>query len=168
MALPFYTFSRLLESQRLKIMPMMFSYPYIRHQLEGADRVDVVWDTYHSSSIKESGRKKRGKGIERKVADPNKIPGKWQEFLKDSDSKQEFFAFLSEKVATAQKFPQEDSAQFLDGKVVLITSGQNVLIRGMDHNMPDNDHEEADTKILLHLQNALQTGSCACLVRTGH
>ena len=142
--------------------------PYIRHQLEGADKVDVVWDTYHSSSIKESGRKKRGKGIERKVADPNKIPGKWQEFLKDSDSKQEFFAFLSEKVATAQKFPQEDSAQFLDGKVVLITSGQNVLIRGMDHNMPDNDHEEADTKILLHLQNALQTGSCACLVRTGH
>ena len=36
----------------------------------------------------------------------------------------------------------------------------------MDHSMPDNDHEEADTKILLHLQNALQTGSCACLVRT--
>lgn len=28
--------------------------PYIRHQLQGADRVDVVWDTYHSSSIKES------------------------------------------------------------------------------------------------------------------
>lgn len=131
--------------------------PYIRHQLEGANREDMVWDTYHSSSIKESAREKRDKGMRRKVAAPNKIPGKWQEFLKDSDNKQELSAFLSEKVATA-KFP--------DGKVVVITSGQNVLIRGMDHSMPDNDHEEADTKILLHLQNALQTGSCACLVRT--
>ena len=28
--------------------------PYIRHQLEGADRADVVCDTYNSSSIKES------------------------------------------------------------------------------------------------------------------
>ena len=106
--------------------------------MEGADRVDVVWDTYHSSSIKESAREKRGKGISRKVAGPNKIPGKSQEFLKASDNKQELFAFLSEKVATAQ---------FPDGNVGVITSGQNVLIRGMDH-------------------NALQTGSCACLVRT--
>ena len=35
--------------------------------------------------------------------------------------------------------------------------------------MPDmqaNDHEEADTKIVLHLLNALQTGSSSCLVRT--
>jgi len=35
--------------------------PYIRHQWEGADKVDVVWDTYHSSGIKKSAREKRGK-----------------------------------------------------------------------------------------------------------
>jgi len=137
-------------------MPMMFSY----HTSDTNSKVLTEWmwcGTYHSSSTKESAREKRGKGIRRKVAGPNKIPGKWQEFLKDSDNKQELLAFLSEKVATAQ---------FPDGKVVLITSGQKVLIRGMDHSMPDNDHKEADTKILLHLQNALQTGSCSCLVRT--
>jgi hypothetical protein len=54
--------------------------PYIRHHLECADRVDVVWDTYHNSSSKESARVKRGKGIRRKVTGPNKIPGKWQSF----------------------------------------------------------------------------------------
>ena len=32
--------------------------------------------------------------------------------------------------------------------------------------MQDNDHEEADTKILLHLQHALQNGSRSCLIRT--
>ena len=131
--------------------------PYIRHQLEGAERVDVVWDSYHNSSIKESTRDKRGKGVRRKVAGPNKIPGKWQDVLKDSDNKKELFAFLSEKVGTTQ---------FPDGKVVIITSGQNVLITGKDLSMPDNDHEEAVTKMLRHLQNALQTGSCTCLVRT--
>ena len=32
--------------------------------------------------------------------------------------------------------------------------------------MQVNDHIEADTKIVLHLLNALQTGSSSCLVRT--
>ena len=47
MALPFYVFSRLLESQRFLTFEDYANdvfLPYIRHQLEGADRVDVVWD----------------------------------------------------------------------------------------------------------------------------
>ena len=131
--------------------------PYIRHQMGSANRVDVVWDTYLSSSIKESAREKRGKGIRRKVAGPNMIPRKWQEFLKDPENKKELFAFLSEKVA---------NAQFPIGKIVVITSGKNVITKGIDRSMQDNDHEEADTKILLHLQHALQNGSRSCLIRT--
>ena len=73
--------------------------PCIKRQLEDADRVDEVWDTYLSNSIKGCAREKRGKGIKRKVAGSNKIPGKWQEFLQDSDNKRELFDFLSEQVA---------------------------------------------------------------------
>ena len=36
--------------------------PYIKKQLEASKRVDVVWDTYITCSIKESTREKRGKG----------------------------------------------------------------------------------------------------------
>ena len=71
--------------------------PYINQQLEDTDRVDIVWDTYLSNSIKGSAREKRGKGVRRKVAGSNKIPGKWQEFLQDSDNKRELFTFLTAK-----------------------------------------------------------------------
>ena len=131
--------------------------PCIKRQLEDADRVDVVWDTYLSNSIKGCAREKRGKGIRRKVACSNKFPGKWQEFLQDSDNKRELFDFLSEQVALA-KFP--------DGKTVVITSGESVIINGNDYSMVETDLEEADTKIILHLQNALHTGPSACCVRT--
>lgn len=42
--------------------------PYILKQLERSTRVDVVWDTYITDSIKASTREKRGKGIRQKVA----------------------------------------------------------------------------------------------------
>jgi len=48
--------------------------PYINKQLESSVRVDVVWDTYISSSIKESTREKRGKGKQQEVAGKNKLP----------------------------------------------------------------------------------------------
>ena len=37
--------------------------PPIIKQLQNSRRVDVVWDTYIPSSIKESARKKQGKGV---------------------------------------------------------------------------------------------------------
>lgn len=57
--------------------------PYLRIQLESAQRLDVVWDEYTKSSIKESTREKRGKGTRRKVQSQNKIPAKWHLFLRD-------------------------------------------------------------------------------------
>ena len=50
--------------------------PYIIKQAQGSRRVDIVWDTYLPSSIKNSTREKRGKGLRRKVAGKNKLPGK--------------------------------------------------------------------------------------------
>ena len=96
--------------------------------------------------------------MRRKVADTNRLLGKWQDFLKDSNNKRDLFTFLSEKVATAN---------FPEGKTVVITSDKTVISSGEDvPDMPLNDHEEADTKIVLHLLNALKGGSSTCLVRT--
>ena len=57
--------------------------PHILKQLERCTRVDIVWDTYVFDSIKASTREKRGRGIRRKVAGKNKVPGKWNDFLRD-------------------------------------------------------------------------------------
>ena len=52
--------------------------PHIMTHLDTAERAYVVWYTYITSSIKESVREKRGKGISRKVVGQNKLPGSCQ------------------------------------------------------------------------------------------
>ena len=131
--------------------------PHIMKKLESSKRVDVVWDTYITDSIKESVRERRGKGIRRKVIGKNKVPSNWPDFLRDSTNKQELFNFLSNKVALTE---------CPDGKQIFITSGTAVISRGTSRSMPLCGHEEADIRILFHLQDALATGSTTCLVRT--
>ncbi|KAG1688828.1 Hepatic leukemia factor [Nymphon striatum] len=131
--------------------------PHVVKQLENCQRIDVVWDTYLPNSIKESTREKRGKGVRRKVLGKNKIPGNWNAFLCDPTNKQELFSFLSDIIATAE---------LPSGKVVAITCGEKVEMNGGVHLMETYDHEEADTRILIHLQDALQHGATTCLVRT--
>ncbi|KAG0719479.1 hypothetical protein GWK47_050386 [Chionoecetes opilio] len=86
----------------------------------GFKRVDVVWDSYIASSIKESTREKRGKGVRRKVGGPTKVPSNWPDFLRDSTNKEELFQFLSDKVG---------SNDWPGGKEVFITSGTDVISR---------------------------------------
>ena len=42
--------------------------PYVNQQLKDSNRLNIVWDTYLSNSIKGFARKKRGEGVWRKVA----------------------------------------------------------------------------------------------------
>ena len=130
---------------------------YIKKQLDKSTHVDVVWDAYLSSSIKELTREKRGRGIRRKVEGRNKIPSNWPDFLRDIINKQEFFTFLSSKI---------ELTDCLEGKQIFATSGTAVIARGTSHRMESCDHEEADTRILIHLQDALANGCTTCLVRT--
>ncbi len=92
--------------------------PYVKKQLERTTRVDIVWDTYAPDSLKESTREKRGKGIRRKVSGQTKLPGKWMDFLRDSDNKKELFAFITSKVA---------EFTFQPGKAVYIKLQENQL-----------------------------------------
>ena len=131
--------------------------PHILKQLQRCTRVDIVWDTYIADSIKASTREKRGKGIRRKVAGKNKLPGKWNDFLRDETNKTELFYFLAERVS-AEEFPQN--------KEVYITCGTNVLSKGTDHQMQPCDHEEADTRLVVLLVDAVRGGHTNFLVRT--
>ncbi|KAJ8043846.1 hypothetical protein HOLleu_11123 [Holothuria leucospilota] len=131
--------------------------PYIKAQLDNSKRVDVVWDTYINTSIKESTREKRGEGARRKVEGKNAIPGNWKDFLRDSKNKQELFAFLTDKIAMTT---------CPDDKEIFITSGRSVIGAGCNHRMMECDHEEADTRIMVHVQDALENGSIVCQVRT--
>lgn len=127
--------------------------PHIIKQLENSKRVDVVWDDYIPSSIKESTRGRRGKGNRRKVEGKQKVPRKWVDFLRGETNKRELFAFLSNKLSTFD-CPKD--------KEIISTSGAATILRGTDRSMAQCDHEEVDTRLLIHLQDALLNGCTTC------
>ncbi len=131
--------------------------PHILKQLERSTRVDIVWDTYITDSLKQSTRDRRGKGTRKKVAGKNKVPGKWNDFLRDETNKKELFHFLSKKIV---------SANYPEGKQVYITSGTEVFLKGSDQQMQACDHEEADTRLVVHIVHAIHNGHGKILVRT--
>ena len=131
--------------------------PYLEKQLQSATRLDVVWDVYTPVSLKESTREKRGKGVRRKVSGKAKLLGNWMYFLRDSVNKKELFAFLTSKVAQFSWPP---------AKAVYVTSGQAVVCIGDSIPMQNCNHEEADTRIVVHVLHALKQGEQTICVRT--
>ena len=131
--------------------------PYINRQLDTAERVDVVWDFYVTCSIKESTWEKRGKGMGRKLAGKKKFRSDRLDFLRDATNKQELFNVLSHKI---------ELMMCRERKQVFTISGTSVIARGTDHHMESCNHEEADTRMLVHLLDTIANGATTCLVRT--
>ena len=131
--------------------------PYIQSRLQHADRVDIVWDQYQENSLKTQTRNKRGKGIRRRVEGRTSLPQNWQQFLRVDANKTELFAFLAEHISRLQT-----------DKQVVTTYGAQVL------SIPPRDtsllapcsHEEADTRMILHLADAVYQGFQKILLRT--
>ena len=132
--------------------------PYINAQLRIARRVDIVWDQYVPHSLKGMTRKKRGKGTRRRVAGQVPIPGNWQEFLRVDENKTELFIFLT-NFAMNHQIP--------DGKELHATSGEDVLTNSKEQiNMDTCNHEEADTRIFVHVDHATKCGHKNIVIRT--
>ena len=72
-------------------------------------------------------------------------------------NKKELFAFLTSKI---------ESFSWPPTKCVCVTSGQAVSACGLSVPMDDCNHEEADTRIMVHIWHALEHGAETVLVRT--
>lgn len=132
--------------------------PFLQREIQhGTSRIDVIWDKYISHSLKESTREKRGSGVRVKVSPQTKIPVKWKDFLCDSRNKEELFAYLTQMV---------EHHDWPDHKDVYITKGSSVVSKGRGQTMSECIHEEADTRIVVHLLHALQQGNMKVKVRT--
>ena len=125
--------------------------------MQTATRLDVVWDTYISDSLKEYTREKRGKGVRRKVSGKTKLSGNWMDFLRDPLNKKELFAFLTSKVEELKLPP---------AKAAYVTSGQAVVSIGASTPMKNCNHEEADTRVVVHIVHALEQEAKTIQVRT--
>ena len=88
------------------------------------------------------------------------IPSKWSEFLHVDDNKMELFKFLTEQVV---KLPMEE------GKCIYATNENNVACSVADPDLSGLapcSHEEADTRLFLHVSDAVQKGYRKTCVRT--
>ena len=132
--------------------------PYVKAQLRHVKRVDIVWDEYVENSLKATTRSDRGAGIRRRVAANNQLPRNWKEFLCVDENKRELFKFLAECIASLEVEKQVISTY---GKQILST-----LPRDDTSSLAPCTHEEADTRMLLHVQDAVQQGHEKILVRT--
>ena len=99
--------------------------------------------------------KREGRVCERKCQAMQKLPRNWMDFLRDQNNKKELFALLTSKVIEFVCPPS---------KVVYVTSGEHVISAGSD--MTNCNHEEADTRVVVHILNALEQGMKSVKVRT--
>ena len=119
--------------------------PYLEYQLSNVERLDLVWDVYIENSLKDSTRDKRGQGVRRKVKPTGCIPRNWSSFLRCTENKKELFPFLSKIVINK-----------ISSKLVFATDNDKVICNNtlpLDEVSPCN-HEEADTRIFVHLLHA--------------
>ena len=122
--------------------------------------------------IKESTRERRGKGIRRKVSGQTNLPSRFQDFLCDSKNKQELFEFLTDKLSSNLWTKKYTSLQVkhLCGICVANNNFVNFAGSSVVHNGPCSplelcDHKEADTRICVHIKDALEKGCRKVYVR---
>jgi len=101
--------------------------------------------------------RKTVKGKRKKVADNTKLPYDWQSLIKDPPNKLELSHFLSEKI---------NGIRCPEGKCIYITQGGNVLPSSPLNAIEKCNHEEADTRILVHIKDAISKGAKNVLART--
>ncbi|KAG1669044.1 Tryptophan 5-hydroxylase 2 [Nymphon striatum] len=134
--------------------------PYISSQLQRARRLDLVWDSYVTDSLKSTARAKRGMGVRRRVVGSATTPANWQNFLRVDSNKTELFQFLSMVLV---------ESIFEHGKELVVTVGENVESTPLQEDLeslgPCN-HEEADSRMFLHVAHASRHGHEKILVRT--
>ena len=131
--------------------------PHVMKQLQNVQRLDVVWDEYVHGSLKAYTRSTRGKGSRRRVESSNAVPKNWMEFLRNDDNKTELFSFLSLKIANLET---EGQIIVTHHKDVLCTQPRNTT------GLAPSTHEEADTRMFLHVSEAVNHGYGRVMVRT--
>ena len=139
--------------------------PYIMNQLSKVQRADVIWDRYKADSIKKIVREKRmgsNPVMRQKVLPNSPIPSnKWGNFLCVDDNKAQLFLLLSKYLQTCDT-KETTLVTTYDEKVLV--AGHKAL-NDVDSIQPCS-HEEADTRIILHVAHCARQGYKKIAIKT--
>ena len=112
-------------------------------------RVDIVFDICKETTLKSQTRENRGKGIRVSVRQDTPVVKNFKEFLRDDENKRELFFMIGDSVSSFRSeclivSTQEDS----------VKSNQSIDTLGLEK----CNHEEADTRMFIHVNHASMTG----------
>ena len=130
----------------------------VMRQLTVFQCVDLMFDRYFDLSIKDVTRVGRGTGGRYHIMPNTPIPRKWKDFLRNSENKTEMFKLIAEYVS---------NLRIPEGKQVICTSEERALSlppAPVDDISPC-EHEEVDTRILLHAKHAVCNGHSTILIK---
>ena len=133
--------------------------PYVINKLNDVRQVDIVWDVYREDSLKAGTRESRGKTQPVKVVSNTIIPKNWSNFLRNDKNKSELFKHLAQAIPTAPVPP---------GKTIVTTHGDKVLTTNVELDLKSLQpctHEEADSRIFLHVSRAHQRGITRVIIQ---
>ncbi|KAL8620009.1 hypothetical protein ACOMHN_015291 [Nucella lapillus] len=126
-------------------------------------RIDLIWDTYSETSLKSQTREKRSQQAGRRTRVAAQIPipkgAQWATFLEDAENKDELFRFVSEDLHNLAA----------NKDYHLITTKDDCVLNNMEidtSTLCPCSHEEADTRMMLHLRHAADEGHTKAFLRT--
>ena len=115
------------------------------------DRLDFVFDTYQHNSIKTQTRENRGTGMRVLVRRDTPMCRKFQDFMRNSDNKTELFLMIANAISKIENVSTS----------IIATAGDKVISNGFDvdfSNIMPCNHEEADTRLILHVFDWIKKG----------
>ncbi|MES9879449.1 MAG: hypothetical protein ABW185_01030 [Sedimenticola sp.] len=126
-------------------------------------RLDIVFDTYPENSLKAQTQSKRSTpGATTIVEGSTPVPQDWNKFLANRNNKIQLFQFLSKSVIEASHTLLPNVVVYSTNGDLVIASRDAVDLSGIS---PSN-HQEADSRIFLHLSDAAQQGHSKAMIRT--
>ena len=138
--------------------------PYVKGQAEDSvSRMDWIWDVYPETSLKQQAHLNRGDGVAKKVTADTPINAKeWNSMLRNEDTKKDIYTFISMQLRDQNYGPG----------VCLYTTVADMVITSIALDAEDLrtiapcNHQEADTRMILHLKHASTNGHEKAMIRT--
>ena len=154
------------EKATYEMMASLF-WTYILAHRQGASQVHVVFDQYIENSLKTQTRLKRGENVTSigpVSLHPKMVVNDWKKVLSSTRSKKELTRLLT-------KYLTENCHTLLDdGTTVYISGGMEDIavkctLTAVEYVQAlESNHEEADSRLLLHVAHAASLGAQHCVV----
>ena len=118
-----------------------------------------MYGTHDKKSLKQVTREARGPGTRLKVRWNTKLPTNWPLFLRSDENKSELFSLIAAEI---------HNMTIPEGKEVISTLKTSVVANPerADLHYLDSDHQEADTRMFLHVADCVSRGMKNLIVRT--